>query len=211
MMVAMPVEYLPPELEAAPWLGNAPALRELPDRPLTVRDLEWIWERLPDGYRLELDEGVLVVYGAPADRHQLCSGNLYFSLRLACPPEYLVIPAAGVAMSQAQFRIPDLKVIKAGTYGPKYSTVPPELVVEIASPSTSRYDQTRKKQVYAEFGIPDYWIVNPDADKPEITAYRLERRHYAQVACVRGADRFTAARPFPVSFTPAELTATGLA
>jgi Uma2 family endonuclease len=209
MMVAMTVEYLPPELETAPWLGNASALRELPNRPLTVQDLEWIWERLPDGYRLELDEGVLVVYGAPADRHQLASGNLYFALRLACPPEYLVIPAAGLAISQTQFRIPDLKVIRTATYGPKYSTVPPELVVEIASPSTSRYDQTRKKQVYAEFGIPDYWIVAPDADKPEITAYRLDGKQYTQVACARGEERFTATRPFPVSFTPAELVATG--
>ena len=55
-------------------------------------------------------------------------------------------------MPQTQFRIPDLKVIRTDTFGPKYSTVPPELVVEIASPSTPRYDQTRKKQVYAATG-----------------------------------------------------------
>jgi Uma2 family endonuclease len=209
MMVSMTVEYLPPELEAAPWLGNAPALRNVPNRPLTVHDLEWIWERLPDGYRLELDEGVLVVYGAPADRHQLASGRLTVALSIACPPAFLVIPAAGVEISQTHFRIPDLKVIRTDTFGPKYSTAPPELVVEIASPSTSRYDQTRKKQVYAEFGIPDYWIVNPDPEKPEITAYKLNGRQYEQVACVLGDERFTATRPFPVSFTPAELVATG--
>lgn len=209
MMVAMTVEYLPPELEDAPWLADAPALRELPSRPLTVHDLEWIWERLPDGYRLELDEGVLVVYGAPSDRHQLASGRLTVALSIACPPEFLVIPAAGVAMSGSQFRIPDLKVIRTDTYGPKYSTVPPDLVVEIASPSTSRYDQTRKKQVYAEFGIPDYWIVTPDPEKPEITAYRLNAKHYERVAYALGDERFTAVRPFPASFTPAELIATG--
>lgn len=202
----MTVEYLPPEI------SDVLRLNELPDRPLTVHDLERIWEQLPEnGYRYELDEGVLVVYGAPSDRHQLASGNLYFKLRLACPPEYLVIPATGVAMSQTQFRIPDLKVIAAATYGPKYSTTPPELVVEIASPSTSRYDQTRKKQVYAEFGIPDYWIVTPDADKPEITAYQLTGKHHERVAYALGDQLFTATRPFPVSFTPAELVATGQA
>ena len=207
-MVAMTVEYLPPELEDAPWLEGVPALNELPQRPLTVYDLERIWERMPDGYHLELDEGVLVVYGAPSDRHQLASGRLTVALSIACPSEFLVIPAAGVAMSQTQFRIPDLKVIRTETYGPKYSTVPPELVVEIASPSTSRYNQTRKKQVYAEFGIQDYWIVTPDAEKPDITAYRLTAGHYEQVAYALGDQRFTGTRPFPVTFTPAELVAT---
>jgi Uma2 family endonuclease len=109
------------------------------------------------------------------------------------------------------FRIPDLKVIRTDTFSPKakYSIVPPALAVEITSPSTSRYDRTRKKQVYAEFGIPDYWIVTPDPDNPEITAYQLRGEHYEQVAYALGDERFTATRPFPVSFTPAELVATG--
>lgn len=209
MMVAMTVEYLPPELEYTSWLEGAPALRELPERALTIPDLEWIWERSPEYYRFELDEGVLVVYGAPADVHQITSGNLYFKLRMVCPPEFLVTPAAGVEMSQTHFRIPDLKVIKTDTFSPKakYSTAPPALAVEITSPSTSRYDRTRRKQAYAEFGIPDYWIVTPDPEKPEITAYQLAGKHYQQVACVAGDAVFTATRPFPVSFTPAELVA----
>jgi Uma2 family endonuclease len=84
--------------------------------------------------------------------------------------------------------------------------------VEIASPSTSRYDQTRKEQVYAEFGIPDYWIVTPDSGKPDITAYRLAGKSYEQVSYAKGRATFTAARPFPVSltvsFTAEELVAT---
>ena len=85
---------------------------------------------------------------------------------------------------------------------------PPVLAVEIASPSTSRYDQTRKKQVYAEFGIPDYWIITPDADKPDITAYQLAGKDYEQVSYAKGKATFAATRPFPVSFTPEELVAT---
>jgi len=209
-MVAMAVEYLPPELEAAPWLGNAPTLRELPPRPLTVDDLERIWEQLPEGYRLELDEGVLIVYGAPFDIHQLASGNLFFALRLVCPPEFLVIPAAGVEISKKQFRIPDLKVIRTETFGGKYSTTPPELVVEIASPSTARQDRTRKMEIYAEFGIPEYWIVTPDPEKPEVTVHRLDGGQYRQVQQVVGDEVFTATRPFRVQFTPAQLVSTGL-
>jgi Uma2 family endonuclease len=204
MMVAMTVEYLPPELADVLWLN------ELPDRPLTVDDLERIWERMPEnGYRYELDEGVLVVYGAASNFHQLVSARLTVAFSHGCPPEFLIIPAAGVVMSPVQFRIPDLMIIRTEAFEPKYSTTPPVLAVEIASPSTSKYDQTRKKQVYAEFGIPDYWIVTPDADKPDITAYRLSGKHYERVAYAKGEQKFTATRPFAVSFTPAELVAIG--
>ena len=40
---------------------------------------------------------------------------------------------------------------------------PPTLVVEIPSPSTARIDLGRKRALYAEHGVPWYWIVDPDA------------------------------------------------
>jgi hypothetical protein len=44
---------------------------------LTVDDLEHLWSSLPEnGYRYELDDGVLVVYGAPSLLHQLALGRL---------------------------------------------------------------------------------------------------------------------------------------
>jgi Uma2 family endonuclease len=206
-MVCMTVEYLPPELE------DVPGLKELPAGPLTIDDLERIWERVPDsGYRFELDDGVLVVYGAPSLYHQLAQGELNRLLGNARTPEFRVVPTPGVVITPTQFRIPDLTVLRADriTPGMRHYPHPPELAVEIASPSTSRYDQTRKKQVYAEFGIPDYWIVTPDPDKPDITAYQLTGTHYERVAYASGEEVFTASRPFRVSFTPAELIATGL-
>jgi len=204
-MSAMTVQYVPPEI-ADDMLG----LNELPDRPLTVDDLRRLWSQLPEnGYRYELDEGVLVVFGAASNLHQLAAGRLQFALMRACPREFLVLPTPGVVMSQIQFRVPDLVVIRSETFDPKFSTTPPALAVEIASPSTRRYDQTRKKQVYAEFGIPDYWIVTPDAEKPDITAFRLDGKHYEPVAYASGELKFTASQPCPVAFTPAELVSTG--
>ena len=40
--------------------------------------------------------------------------------------------------------------------------LPPELAVEVASPSTAAYDANRKTAVYTGFGIPSYWIFVPD-------------------------------------------------
>ena len=34
---------------------------------------------------------------------------------------------------------------------------PPDFVLEIASPNTALNDYTRKREAYAEFGIPEYW------------------------------------------------------
>lgn len=40
----------------------------------------------------------------------------------------------------------------------------PDLVVEVLSPSTAKYDHGHKKDVYEASGVQEYWIVNP-ADK----------------------------------------------
>ena len=34
---------------------------------------------------------------------------------------------------------------------------PPEFVLEVASASTGRRDYTRKRDIYAEYGVPEYW------------------------------------------------------
>jgi Uma2 family endonuclease len=181
-------------------------LEALGGRPLMIDDVD----RLPDdGYRYELDEGVLVVSAAPATYHQLASSRLNVFLGNACPREMLVIAAAGVAVSQIQFRIPDLVVIRSDEVGPKFIDRPPLLAVEIASPSTRQYDLTRKQQVYAEFGIPDYWIITPDPDKPDIIAFELNGNRYEEAGHAAGDETFTAKRPFPVAFSPAALVSVG--
>lgn len=38
----------------------------------------------------------------------------------------------------------------------------PDLVVEVLSPGTQRYELTAKRRIYAELGVPHYWIVDAD-------------------------------------------------
>jgi Uma2 family endonuclease len=45
----------------------------------------------------------------------------------------------------------------------KFLRIVPTLVVEILSRSTARRDRTEKKDVYAQNGVAEYWIVDPDA------------------------------------------------
>ena len=43
----------------------------------------------------------------------------------------------------------------------------PMLVVEVLSPSTARYDRQVKRRWFQRTGIPEYWIVDPDARQVE--------------------------------------------
>jgi Uma2 family endonuclease len=176
------------------------------DRPLTVADLDLTPD---DGQRYELDDGVLVVSAGPMLIHERVRLRLEVVLETSCPSDFFVVGAPGVEMSEIQYRIPDLVVVRAGSVGiaDRSVTSPPALVVEVASPSTANYDRNRKKVVYAEFGIPAYWIVDPDPDQPSITAFTLEGSSYAETAQAAGQQRFAASSPFRVEIVPADLIA----
>ena len=52
----------------------------------------------------------------------------------------------------------------------------PDLVVEVLSPSTAKNDKGYKKDIYAKYGVKEYWIVSP-SDK-SVDAYVLEGSSY---------------------------------
>ena len=46
-------------------------------------------------------------------------------------------------------------------YNPIQNGKPPDVVVEIASPSTYRNDSGRKRDIYRMLAVPEYWRFNP--------------------------------------------------
>lgn len=112
--------------------------------------------------------------------------------------EFEIVPGPGVQISEINYRIPDLVVVRAASIAAndKNLILPPQLAVQIASPSTAHYDRNRKRTVYAEFGIPAYWIVEPDPAYPSVTAYGLAEGSYAEVCRAAGERRFITTTPF---------------
>jgi Uma2 family endonuclease len=45
---------------------------------------------------------------------------------------------------------------------------PPDLVVEVLSPSTESRDRGIKLERYRHYGVPEYWIVDPDEQTVEV-------------------------------------------
>lgn len=166
-------------------------------RPLTYDDL---FTMPDDGKRRELMGGELIVSPAPRRVHQTVSANLHWILQRflrdtesgrawAHPVDVYIGPNDVVQ--------PDLIVIlqsRLGIYRPEGVVVdPPDIVVEIISPSSQRVDRVGKMALYARFGVPEYWIVDPRERTSVLNA--LDRGVYRAVEL--DADGGVSSHQFP--------------
>lgn len=164
---------------------------------LTVEDLQ---DTPDDARRYELIDGILLVSPGVVALHQRAAARLFSVLERRCPPDLEVLGPFTLRLARNTEVIPDLAVIRPGPDPlPRY---PRDvlLVAEVLSPSTRRQDLTLKKQVYADAGVPAYWVVDPD--EPSLTAYELLEGDYVLGGHVAAADTFAAALPFAVEVTP---------
>ncbi len=115
----------------------------------------------------------------------------------------------GINVTRYQHRVPDVAVVPIDSLSTKFQERPPLLAVEVSSRSTRLYDRNRKKQVYEGFGIPAYWIVEPEPENPRLIAFELRDGKYKTVAEVAGDEQFRAELPFPVTIRPAIPVRTG--
>ena len=169
--------------------------------PLTVADLESMPD---DGHRYELIDGTLLVTPAPNTRHQRAVARLLIALGTAAGPELDVLPAPydWVAGPSTLFQ-PDVLVTRRVDPGPKRLERPPLLVIEVLSPSTRRIDLATKRLAYADAGVADYWLVDPEV--PSVTVLELEAGQYAEIATVVGDQAWEAQAPVRTTINPSRL------
>ncbi len=172
-------------------------------RPLTVADLELLPD---DGHRYELIDGTLIVSPAPAWEHQEVQLALAVLLRQHCPSGIRALAAPfEVQLAMDTAVQPDVIVARYADMRSKNLPVPPLLAVEVRSPSTALIDRNLKRATYERFGIPSYWLVDPDPDEPSVTVLGLVGGQYVEVATAVGEQPHTVERPFPVTIVPADL------
>jgi Uma2 family endonuclease len=59
-----------------------------------------------------------------------------------------------------------------------------DLVIEIVSPESVDRDYNKKRALYEEFGVPEYWII--DEDRRRVTLLRLGAKGYAEARSRKG-------------------------
>jgi len=126
------------------------------------------------GERVEVLDGDLVVTPSPTPRHQLVIGRLHSLLAPYVERHGLGWVLAGpvdVLFSQGDYAAPDLVFVRRDRkhiVGERGLEGSPDLLVEVLSPSTASRDRGRKRERYGRFGVPEYWVVDPEHQRIEV-------------------------------------------
>ena len=139
-----------------------------------------------DGKHYEIIDGELYEMPAPGSDHGRVIMNLLELLlplvrqiggALRTAPQSVFLPGADPVqpdiflLAATQLHL----VSKRGIEGP------PALVIEVLSPSNPEHDRITKRALYARGGVPEYWLVSPEAATIEVLvledgAYRTHVR-----------------------------------
>ena len=135
-----------------------------PKKKLTVDD----YMQTSEDERYELIDGELIPVASPGRSHQRAQ------LRIGAPLSVFVderdlgevyFGPRDVVLTDTHVFVPDLLFISSERAEIDTDTVvqgAPDLVVEIRSPSTANRDWTDKRELYAQHGVKEYWLVDPD-------------------------------------------------
>jgi len=136
---------------------------------------------LPDTNRfVELSEGELIMPPHPTHTHQLIVLGLATVMRAFVQRKDLGIVQIAplpVRLWPGKIREPDILFVArehADRIGEQIYG-PPDLVVEVLSPATQRTDRQEKATEYAQAGVREYWIVDPEARTIEVFVLREGR------------------------------------
>jgi Uma2 family endonuclease len=159
-------------------------------RLLTYDDLQQI---PPDRNRYELIEGELFVSAAPNTEHQRKSGRLFRQVANHVEQhdlgEVLIAPCDVVFDASRVVLQPDILFVSKARQSivkPGCIDGAPDLVIEVLSDSSRLIDRFVKRDRYAEFGVPEYWLLEPF--EPRIEVLRLEEGKYRIVGVFGPGD-----------------------
>jgi Uma2 family endonuclease len=161
---------------------------------LTVADLDACPD---DNNRYELIEGELFVSRAPGIPHQRVLQNLQMELYSYLKENAvgILVPGTGAIFSDYDAVIPDLAFVRTERWADVTSEQKiisaPDIVVEILSPGSEnrRRDLSVKRQLYAKYGVKEYWVV--DSEDHSVLIFHLHEQTLEEIATVRGINEIT--------------------
>lgn len=137
------------------------------------------YRKTPPGQRFELVEGVLRRMDAPTISHHDLSRRLerllYDQLESTGRGRVFRAPV-DIVLSNHNVVQPDLLFVASDrleTVGRANIAGAPDLAVEILSPSTERWDRHTKRQLYAKYGVREYWLVDLESQTVEVMSLTM--------------------------------------
>jgi Uma2 family endonuclease len=133
--------------------------------PRTMWDL---YKCLPEGVLVQLINNQLIMSPAPKDRHQKLLEKLHRRLGNFVEDNTLGetrVAPSDVFLNEENIYQPDIYFVSnenlSGFQEDGFRGAP-DLIIEILSPGSEKYDRNEKMKVYEASGVKEYWLVNPD-------------------------------------------------
>jgi Uma2 family endonuclease len=157
---------------------------------------------LPEGVVGEIISGVLHTQPRPRFSHAKASSKLGAKLDNEFDPDDGG-PGGWIFLDEPELHfgedvlVPDIAGWRVER-GPDlandaWTSIAPDWLCEVLSPSTEQKDRVLKMEVYAREGVAHVWLVDPDARTLE--AYELRNTEWVRIAALRENDEVAAA-PF---------------
>ncbi len=187
-----------PDLEAMP-----------PWRCTSERYLELIASgTLGPSDKVELINGIITAMSPAGPEHSFVLMQLT-ELLASVMPHYRLLIQSTVHIAEGQVFDPDVAVLKrhdGDTYKHKHAGAGDILLIIEAALSSMRRDALVKMPIYAQAGIPEYWIV--DIERQSLIVHRdPDDARYNTILTVRGQSPVQATSIAGLSIAPASIFA----
>ena len=143
---------------------------------------DYLWLSARTNHLVEFAEGFIEVLPMPADKHQAIVEFLFLLLYdyASLTDGKARFAPLRLRIAEGRYREPDLLYLRAADdvrRGERFWTGA-DLVMEVVSPDDPDRDHAMKRHEYAQAGIAEYWIVDPQ-DEP-IVVLRLAGQVYVE-------------------------------
>ncbi|WP_248966233.1 Uma2 family endonuclease [Sphaerisporangium perillae] len=170
-----------------------------PPEGFHAEDLDHL-PRLPP--HTELVDGSLALLGPQEDFHTLMLYLLENGFRRTVPADLRVRREMSVVLGPRQRPEPDIMVIHAealrGPDNTAYHAGDVVLAIEVVSPESEERDRKRKPTLYAEAGIPHFWLVETIESFPTVNVYELDPATHSYVMSGTYQHRVDLTVPFDI-------------
>jgi len=151
---------------------------------------KYLWLTDHTNRLVEFTDGLIEVLPMPTDRHQGVLEFMYLAFRAFLQPMGGRVRFAGLRLRirDGKFRQPDLLLLKSAKDPRRQNRFweGADLSLEVVSPDKPERDLVDKRHDYAEGGVPEYWIVNPQTETITVLNHLRGKAYRRQTIFRRG-------------------------